>query len=234
MKRTRLVSHLIFFAFSFEIALYLVLSAPEDATPPPARSGPAPVTGPAPVATAGNAGPPVARDVSLFSGEFWEAGMDPDAPPEVESDAPAPDEEDTEILEPASADNPRNPQSGAPYTDRQMERFAQINTRFPGNTLVPRRRPDVLKVMAAESKIVNMERQAQRGQASAEQIDTVYRYYVERENANIRLLEYLKNFAETKEQQARHRWLQRRSQQALERRREQRERLLQRLEANEE
>ncbi len=206
----------IFFVVAGEIALALVLSAPGRASEP---GSPALEREPAnlPVATRG------ADDTSLFSGAFWAAGIDQDAAEPVEEEGERAADDD-EIREPVDEDNPLNPTTGQPFTNRQMARFEELTRQFPGNTLVPRKRAGVRAAMRAEAEIIGLERAAERRQASAAQILAVYRFYIEREEANIRLLEYLKHYAETDAQRARHAWLQKRSRAAIEQRREQRER----------
>lgn len=213
----------VYFALCAEIMLVLILSAPGRS----AGSGISSALHAPPAGTARSSSRAGTGD-DLFTGDFWEAGLDTRAaaPDSDSAERSAPADEDTGILEPASPDNPRNPATGERFTDKQMLRFEELNRRFVGNTLVPRRRKDVRAAMETEAQIIALERQAQGGTATVEQIEAVHEYYIRREEANIRLLEYLKEFAETDAQRARQRWLQKRSRTAIEQRVRQRERLL--------
>lgn len=44
-----------------------------------------------------------------------------------------------EILDPPHEDNPGNPFTRKPYSDRAMEQFASLREAFPGNLMIPRR-----------------------------------------------------------------------------------------------
>lgn len=57
-----------------------------------------------------------------------------------------------DILEPVNPNNPKNPQTGTPYSDSAMKKFAVLRKKFPDNELIPHQKSQAEKSAAAKKK----------------------------------------------------------------------------------
>ena len=178
MQRNRVV-YIIYFCMCGLVAIYFFSTAgegssaqkkEEEAALTALFGGGGSTTGQGSASTANSAGK------SLFQSDFWKSGM-PENEEIVEEFDPG-DEVEPEILEPASPDNPVNPQTGQPYPDSVMKQFDVLRAKFPNNDIIPRRK-------TPEEKQAEIEKQKQmsqlqtailRKEATSEELTAYYAY----------------------------------------------------------
>jgi len=96
------------------------------------------------------------------------------------------------ILDPADPDNPRNPKTGQPYTNSQMEKFSKLRARFPNNSLIPSKKtPEtVQKERESRVRMYSLQTRVSSGRASHEEIDELYNLRLRSYKDRLELLEY--------------------------------------------
>ncbi|RHX90047.1 LIC_20245 family lipoprotein [Leptospira stimsonii] len=123
---------------------------------------------------------------SIFDSSFYKAGKGE----YIESEKGETKEADPNAADP---DNPINPQTNKPYTNDEMERFAQLRERFPNNSLVPK------KLNAAEreakkqeeNQIAEAARNVYARTASPTQIRSYYNHMEKQTQDRMDIINYL-------------------------------------------
>ncbi len=134
---------------------------------------------------------------SLFDSGFMESGVGdnnlPDRP-----DARQRNYGDPEILDPVSDGNPINPQTGQPFTDRQMGQFDKLREKFPGNTVIPQRVTPELKAQKEEKRqaIYQIQTRIVKKEASEAEVNEYYDYQQKALNDRLELIDYVLNKAD--------------------------------------
>lgn len=123
---------------------------------------------------------------------FLDAGMEGVRIDEEEYDQRVNGEE-PDILEPADANNPVDPMTGEPYSNRVMESFAQLRETFPDNDLIPRRMTPQERAEREQrnNEILALNTLIAQGSASAEQINEYYDHQMKSYADRQELLDYV-------------------------------------------
>ncbi len=129
------------------------------------------------------------KNKSLYDSDFWKQGIS-NVPIE---DTKEKSEDEPEILEKVSEDNPINPQTGLPYTDEQMEQFDKLREKFPNNSLIPKRiTPEEKKAQEEKQRrILEIQSKISARKANAEEIQEYYEYQKKPIQDRIELLRYV-------------------------------------------
>lgn len=130
---------------------------------------------------------------SVFDSEFWRAG-EPDKPIEDKAEAArSSGDGDNEILEPANANNPVNPQTGQPFSDAVMEQFDTLRQRFPGNSIIPKRMTAEEKQAedAQRQQVYALQSTIVQGKATPDQVTQYYDFQAKPIKDRLELLEYV-------------------------------------------
>ena len=131
---------------------------------------------------------------SLFDSGYMDSGVGennlPDRPQERQRDTG-----DPEILDPVSKGNPINPQTGQPFTDRQMKQFDALRKKFPDNSVIPTRMTPELKARqeARRKEIYAIQASIVKKEASAEQVNEYYDYQQKAMTDRMELIDYVLN-----------------------------------------
>ena len=116
-------------------------------------------------------------DSSFFEdSSFMDSGLGSNTIDEEEADPVANAGEEPDILEPIDKDNPKNPQTGQPYTNAAMEKFATLRKRFPNNDLIPRKKSktDLEKEAETRKRMFALQSVVVQGNASTEEVNDYY------------------------------------------------------------
>ncbi|MEQ8350685.1 MAG: hypothetical protein RH862_04330 [Leptospiraceae bacterium] len=134
---------------------------------------------------------------SLFDSGFMDSGVGDNNLPDRPQDRQR-EYGDPEILDPVSKGNPVNPQTGQPFTDRQMSQFDKLREKFPGNTVIPQRMTPELKAQKEERRqeIYQIQTRIVKKDASAEEVNEYYDYQQKALNDRLELIEYVLNKAD--------------------------------------
>ncbi|EID99796.1 hypothetical protein LEP1GSC185_2553 [Leptospira licerasiae serovar Varillal str. VAR 010] len=130
-------------------------------------------------------------DPSLFdsNSDFYKAGKAEYREPEVGE----PSSENKPGAPAADSDNPVNPQTGKPYTNEEMERFAQLKEKFPNNSLLPSKMTPAEKEQRKvfEQRVSEATRAVLSRTASKEQTVTYYDYMEKQSKDRLEIVKYL-------------------------------------------
>tara|TARA_Y100001935_G_C17254716_1_gene483000 strand:- start:876 stop:1322 length:447 start_codon:yes stop_codon:yes gene_type:complete len=98
-------------------------------------------------------------------------------------------------LDSADSDNPVNPKTGQPYTNRQMKQFDALRKKFPENTVIPRRLSQEEKAAKEllEARMSKIEDQLLNKTVSCEEVNEYYDYKQQFTRDRIQLIEYVLN-----------------------------------------
>ena len=133
---------------------------------------------------------------SIFESEFFKSGAQINPYQDGEGVA---GEGDPDILDPASKDNPVNPQTGQPYSNSVMNQFSELRDKFPNNSIIPRVKTPEDK--AAEVEIRNsmqaLQQSITQGTASADEVKQFYEYKMKPVSDRLELLNYVMNKTES-------------------------------------
>ncbi len=182
------ISYVVFALFSF---VWATLSWPSH------RSGshsgePGSSSGALAALFGGSSKPAPAREKSIFESDFWRTGVSDKAIPDEPGTGKNRDGE-PDLLEPASAGNPINPETNQPYSDAVMEQFAELRKKFPNNSIIPRKRTEA-DIKAEEQErveIYSLQAKVYQNQASAGDIDRFYDYQTKGIRDRLDLLNYV-------------------------------------------
>ena len=102
-------------------------------------------------------------------------------------------------LDSADSDNPVNPKTGQPYTNRQMKQFDALRKKFPENTVIPRRLSQEEKAAKEllEARMSKIEDQLLNKTVSCEEVNEYYDYKQQFTRDRIQLIEYVLNKSDT-------------------------------------
>ncbi|MBU44721.1 MAG: hypothetical protein CMN76_15975 [Spirochaetaceae bacterium] len=131
---------------------------------------------------------------SLFDSGFMESGVgDSDLPDRPE--ARQRQYGDPEILDPVSEGNPINPQTGQPFTDRQMSQFNALREKFPDNSVIPQRMTPELKAQKEQRRqeIYKIQTRIVKKEASETEVNEYYDYQQKSLEDRMELIEYVLN-----------------------------------------
>ncbi|MCE9599647.1 MAG: hypothetical protein K8S54_16935 [Spirochaetia bacterium] len=128
---------------------------------------------------------------SLFDSDFWKTGVSDK--PIADDGRPGRREGEPELLEPASAGNPVNPETNQPFSDAVMEQFSDLRKKFPNNSIIPRRRSDedIKTEEKQRQEVFGLQTKVFQNQASKEDIDTFYDYQSKGIRDRLELLDYV-------------------------------------------
>ncbi|WP_425269450.1 LIC_20245 family lipoprotein [Leptospira selangorensis] len=130
-------------------------------------------------------------DPSLFdsNSDFYKAGKAEYREPEVGE----PSSENKSGAPASDSNNPVNPQTGKPYTNEEMERFAQLKEKFPNNSLLPSRMTPAEKEQRKvfEQRVSEATRAVLSRTASKDQTVTYYDYMEKQSKDRLEIVKYL-------------------------------------------
>ncbi|MBI3396764.1 MAG: hypothetical protein HY042_13080, partial [Spirochaetia bacterium] len=140
----------------------------------------------------GSSGRSRSSDESLSSSDFWKAGV-PDKPIQDKDEPGKKNGDEPELLDPVSAGNPINPQTGQPYPDSVMKQFDDLRKKFPGNDIIPRRKSpeETKKEETDRQNVFAVQSLVAQGRASQAQIDQFYDYQTKPIKDRLELLDYV-------------------------------------------
>lgn len=141
----------------------------------------------------GSAGRTNAGDGGITGSDFWKAGV-PDKPISDKDDGTGrKNSDEPELLDPVSAGNPINPQTGQPYTDSVMKQFDELRKKFPDNDIIPKRKTpeDTKKEEENRQKMFGVQTLVASGKASRDQIEQFYDFQAKPIRDRLQLLEYV-------------------------------------------
>ncbi|WP_425460410.1 LIC_20245 family lipoprotein [Leptospira sarikeiensis] len=131
-------------------------------------------------------------DPSLFdsNSDFYKAGKAEYREPEVSGDGSS---ENKSGAPATDSNNPVNPQTGKPYTNEEMERFAQLKEKFPNNSLLPSRMTPAEKEQKKvfEQKVSEATRAVLSRTASKDQVSTYYDFMEKQSKDRLEIVKYL-------------------------------------------
>lgn len=131
---------------------------------------------------------------SLFDSGYMDSGVGenslPDLPAEREKEYG-----DPEILDPVSKGNPVNPQTGQPFTDRQMAQFDKLRKKFPDNSVIPQRMTPEKKAAQEERRkeIYAIQARIVQKDATADEVNEYYDYQQKAMKDRMELIDYVLN-----------------------------------------
>jgi len=130
---------------------------------------------------------------SLFESDFF-SGSAPRQPIEdpgkIKSGG---DVEEPDILEPADKDNPKNPRTGRPFSNKMMRRFDALRKIFPNNSLIPRKKTaeEIKLEREYKRKMFGVYPLMVQGRAAPEQINQYFDYKTKPIKDRIELLSHI-------------------------------------------
>ncbi len=141
----------------------------------------------------GNTGRSSSGDGGITGSDFWKAGV-PDKPITDKDDVGGKKNSDEpELLDPVSAGNPINPQTGQPYPDSVMKQFDDLRKKFPDNDIIPKRKSpeDAKKEEEGRQKMFGVQTLVASGKASRDQVEQFYDFQAKPVRDRLQLLEYV-------------------------------------------
>ncbi len=130
---------------------------------------------------------------SIFDSDVFLAGRPTNPIQDPKADKKLGPNDEPDVLDPADKDNPKNPQTGRPYSNSSMKQFAALRKRFPNNSIIPRKKTpeqikqekdDRMKMFALQSQVVT-------GKASPEEINKYYEFRTRPVRDRVELLSYV-------------------------------------------
>ena len=96
------------------------------------------------------------------------------------------------LFSPASPENPINPSTGRPFTDRQMMQFDRLRERFPGNSVIPVRQNDELARRREErqKRIYVIQERILQKEATCQEVNEYYDFQEKSTRDRLELMEY--------------------------------------------
>jgi hypothetical protein len=128
-------------------------------------------------------------DFSVTESDLWKAGVGDTPIQTAQSDEPG----ETDILDPASAGNPVNPQTGQPYTDSMMRQFDTLREKFPENEIIPRRKSpeEQAEEKEAERQMNQVRRDIASKKATEADVTAYYDYKKKMVEDRLELIDYV-------------------------------------------
>lgn len=107
---------------------------------------------------------------------FMTEGLNKDTIDEEAKGSTVLNKEEPDILEPADGDNPINPETGQPYSNKTMKRFAALHKKFPKNKLIPTKQTEKEKAedKKREQQIYSLSTKVIQGTSTKDEVNKFY------------------------------------------------------------
>ena len=175
MKKNHVI--IVFFSLCVLVMLWIMISDPDTSVKDKSQSDDEAAVAALFGSPEGNTKSKRQGGNSFFSdSSFMKTGIGDGSIDEESSDLVAKNTAEPDILEPVNPNNPINPQTGQPYADSAMEKFATLRKKFPNNDLIPTTKTPEQKTQDAEKqkRMFALQSMVVQNNASAEEVNEYY------------------------------------------------------------